>query len=199
MVMAIPVFLPQSRPYLTYASRVRRAGISINRLFCTGVLEGHQGCVNAICFNEDGSLVASGSDDSLVKIWDLQKRKSVVSLRGHISNVFSTAFLPHWNNAKVLSGGNDADIRLFHLEEGTCDVYDVHRKKVLELFFVVFSAGFLKVCSPQGTSLVLISPLVMEPAGHVRETFPVGSIPFSELLWFVGSLRPCVVGWTCHS
>jgi WD40 repeat protein len=45
--------------------------------FCT--LAGNSGGVNAVAFSEDGTRVASGSDDMLVKIWDIATGAEVSS------------------------------------------------------------------------------------------------------------------------
>ena len=54
------------------------------------LLEGHQGCVNSLHFNPSGSLLASGSDDLDIIIWDWKgkKRKLLSYESGHRANVF---------------------------------------------------------------------------------------------------------------
>ena len=51
----------------------------------------HEGCVNAVNFNSTGSLIASGSDDLKIAIWDWVKHPGEPVLAypsGHIGNVF---------------------------------------------------------------------------------------------------------------
>ena len=52
-------------------------------------LDYHDGCVNALHFNRIGTLLASGSDDYQVCIWDYARSNLVLSFdSGHKSNVF---------------------------------------------------------------------------------------------------------------
>ena len=58
-------------------------------------LKGHGGCVNRLAWNKTGSLLASGSDDRRVRIWDRNTLKTRTELvTGHQANVFGVAFSP---------------------------------------------------------------------------------------------------------
>ena len=50
--------------------------------------------VTSVCISPDGSLVAAGSLDTVVRIWDVQTGKLVERLRGHRDSVYSVAFTP---------------------------------------------------------------------------------------------------------
>lgn len=66
----------------------------LSRLEQSHSLEFHQGCVNAVNFNSDGNLIASGSDDFQVAIWDWVRcgQKPVLSYAsGHHGNVFQVS------------------------------------------------------------------------------------------------------------
>lgn len=57
-------------------------------------LEDHDGCVNSLNFSPDGTLLASGSDDLKVVIWDWRIGKSITKVETrHRRNVFQTKFL----------------------------------------------------------------------------------------------------------
>ena len=49
----------------------------------------HTGSITAIAFSENGYLVATGSLDASVKIWDLRKLKCVKTLEGMKTSLFS--------------------------------------------------------------------------------------------------------------
>ena len=62
----------------------------VQRLCLAEKLEFHDGCVNSLNFNEAGSLLASGSDDCNIAVWNWQKssKPKLTYDSGHNSNVF---------------------------------------------------------------------------------------------------------------
>ncbi|XP_022735780.1 WD and tetratricopeptide repeats protein 1-like isoform X8 [Durio zibethinus] len=88
----------------------------IGRLSLERELEGHRGCVNAVAWNSNGSLLISGSDDELINIWSYSGRKLLHSIEtGHSANIFCTKFIPETSDELVVSGAGDAEVRLFNL------------------------------------------------------------------------------------
>lgn len=66
----------------------------VRRLQLKQRLEKHEGCVNALHFNQSGTLLASGSDDLNVVLWDWQRDRShLVFDTGHRANVFQVCTL----------------------------------------------------------------------------------------------------------
>ena len=52
-------------------------------------LKEHEGCVNCINFSSSGQVLASGSDDLQVVMWDWAKGTKLAKLdSGHVANVF---------------------------------------------------------------------------------------------------------------
>ncbi|PIO59041.1 hypothetical protein TELCIR_19508, partial [Teladorsagia circumcincta] len=54
----------------------------------------HETCVNTLRWNRGGTLLASGSDDRRVKVWNLAGECLTVVETGHQANVFAVEFLP---------------------------------------------------------------------------------------------------------
>ena len=81
----------------------------------TRVLEKHAGCVNAVAWNDDASLLLSGSDDLCVCVWGtgagFPLRGSAFT--GHRHNIFSAEFVPgEPNGARCVTVAGDGDVRL---------------------------------------------------------------------------------------
>lgn len=75
-------------------------------------LEGHSSLVEAVAFSPDGRLLASGSDDETVGLWDPRTAAAVRTLEGHPNLVHTIFALPYsldktlqwvtWKTHKVL-------------------------------------------------------------------------------------------------
>lgn len=81
----------------------------LNRLNVEHCLKGHEGCVNCLEWSKDGRVLASGSDDTQVRIWDpfANKCLNVISTR-HIGNIFSVKFIG--DGSLVATGAGDQRI-----------------------------------------------------------------------------------------
>jgi WD40 repeat protein len=67
--------------------------------------------VEALAFSPDNKLLASGSNDTTINVWDLNTGGLVITLRGHIGGIWALAFSP--DGRKLASGSNDRTIRLW--------------------------------------------------------------------------------------
>lgn len=64
----------------------------VQRMALERKLEEHEGCVNCINFSWAGNLLASGSDDLQVVLWDWARGKPVSKFAsGHVANVFQVS------------------------------------------------------------------------------------------------------------
>jgi hypothetical protein len=78
------------------------------------ILSGHQGPIWSVAFAPDGQTLATGSDDTTLRLWDAATGKEKAALSGHGSAVFAVAFA---HSGKFLvSGGGDGTLRLWDME-----------------------------------------------------------------------------------
>jgi WD40 repeat protein len=77
---------------------------------------GHGSSVGSVGFSPDGALLASGSLDGDVKLWQVSDGEELRTLTGHAGPVWSVAFSP--DGALLASGHSDGTIRLWQVSDG---------------------------------------------------------------------------------
>jgi WD40 repeat protein len=110
-------------------------------VYCHSTLEGHTDDIRCLAISPDGQVLASGSNDNTVRLWDLPDGAALKRLRGH-TGVLVTG-LPYWEYRKrsalrtlkghacmvtclaicpegqvLASGGGDHTVRLWSLPGG---------------------------------------------------------------------------------
>jgi WD40 repeat protein len=79
-------------------------------------LTGHTRNVWSVAFSPDGRLLASGSNDNTIKLWEVASGREVRILTGHSGAVFSVAFSP--DGRLLASGSYDTTIKLWEVATG---------------------------------------------------------------------------------
>jgi predicted NACHT family NTPase len=79
-------------------------------------LEAHSSCVRSVAFSPDGLLLASGSYDKTLKLWDPSTGELRQTLKGHSSCVGSVAFTP--DSRLLASGSDDKTVKLWDPSTG---------------------------------------------------------------------------------
>ena len=80
-------------------------------------LKGHQWPVSSVSFSPDGTLLASGSTDTTVKLWAVKNHTNIATLEGHHWETTSLAFSP--DGALLASGSNDDTVKLWDVKNHT--------------------------------------------------------------------------------
>ncbi|KAK4652678.1 HNWD NOD-like receptor pc3 [Podospora pseudocomata] len=107
------LFTQEERKWIT-----SRPMVEDNWNACRQTLEGHRGWVRSVAFSPDSKWVASGLDDSTIKIWEAATGSCTQTLEGHGDGVNSVAFSP--NSKWVASGSTDSTIKIWEAATGSC-------------------------------------------------------------------------------
>ena len=97
------------------------------------VLAGHSGPVRAVSFSGDSKYVATASDDSTVRIWDISTGGEKI-LKGHDADVTAVAFARQ--GMRVASASEDSTVRIWDAADGSkIQTYRNHSGSVRDVVF----------------------------------------------------------------
>jgi WD40 repeat protein len=83
------------------------------------VLKGHADTIDAVAISADGSLIATGSFDKTIKLWDASGKelRTFAGPQGHTGQVLAVAFSPKGD--QLASGGADNNVKLWDVPSNT--------------------------------------------------------------------------------
>lgn len=96
----------------------------------TKVFKGHDNGI--VCIQYDQAIVATGSYDTTIKIWDLESGHEVRTLKGHTNCVRALQF----DESKLISGSMDNTLKVWDWRTGACtNTLRGHQAGVVSLHF----------------------------------------------------------------
>ncbi|MYF91008.1 MAG: T9SS type A sorting domain-containing protein [Gemmatimonadetes bacterium] len=128
------------------------------------ILGEHRRDVTSVAFSPDGTLLASGSEDDTVKLWDVATKTNIATLEGHTDYVYSVAFSP--DGTLLASGSEDDTVKLWGISEWL----------VPRPFWLVIISGD----DQQGTpGAALPNPLIVEVRDRHNNPLPDVQVTFT--------------------
>ncbi|RAH86618.1 NACHT and WD40 domain protein [Aspergillus japonicus CBS 114.51] len=153
---------------------------------CQQVLEGHSGWVCSVAFSPNKPILASGSRDKTIRLWNLEKKEPLREFKRHSGTIFSVAFSP--DGLTLASGSEDKTIRLWNIRTGECQqVLENSASNSACVYLVAFSPNGLTLASGSSDGAIRLwnirdgnNPQVLE--GHSGWVYSVAFSPNESVL-----------------
>jgi WD40 repeat protein len=174
----------------TYAARNSLFSALQSQPHLSAFLTGHEAAVLSVAISPDGRLIASGSRDNTIRLWDVSTRRAVGSpLTGHTDRVYSVAFSP--DGTLLASASKDGTVRLWDMSGAPVgQPLTGHEGAV---WSVAFSPDGQTLASGSTDGTVIVwdvssGEMVMPPlTGHTDEVYTVAFSPDGKLIASAGA------------
>lgn len=124
-------FQPRYRPWKDVYKDRFKVGTNWKYGRCSvRVFRGHTNGI--MCLQFEDNILATGSYDATIKIWDTETGEEIRTLRGHESGIRCLQF----DDTKLISGSMDRSLKVWNWRTGECiSTYTGHRGGVIGLHF----------------------------------------------------------------
>ena len=121
--------------------------------------------ITSVAITYDGRYLASGSDDPVLRVWELKAGQCISIMEGHSDRINSVAISP--DGKYVVSGSNDRALRAWEFKTGQCiSIMEGHSELVNS---VAISSDGKYVVSGSGDHIVRMWELKTGRCIHIME------------------------------
>ncbi|HDS29066.1 MAG TPA: WD40 repeat domain-containing protein, partial [Candidatus Acetothermia bacterium] len=140
-------------------------------------LDDHTDLVRSVAFNPEGTLLASGSKDSTIKVWDVESGEVLATLAGHVGMVRSVLFSP--DGTLLASAGADGAVRFWDVGSWAELLVLAHPDEVNSVAFSPDGALLVTACDDTRVRLwdVAAAEEVLSLSGHAGFVWSVAFSP----------------------
>lgn len=158
--------------------------------------KGHKDSLYAVAVSPDGTLLATGSYDQLIHLWDVATGELQATLDGHSGAVFDLAFSP--DGRLLASASADRTVKLWDVAQR--QRLDTFGQSLQELYTVAFSPDGRNVVAAGGDNRIRLweisasaeegtNPLVYSKFAHQAPIIKLAYSPNGKLLASVAEDR----------
>jgi len=135
-------------------------------------------------FHPDGLILGTGTDDSVVRIWDIKNQQNVVTFEGHEGSITDLAFSE--NGYYLATAAQDASVKLWDLRKlKNFQSYNFQRGVTVDCLDFDYSGNYLAVGGSE------ISIFIAKTLEHIKtlndHKAPVTDVKFSLDSTFLAS------------
>jgi serine/threonine protein kinase len=159
------------------------------------VWRGHQNGVSAVAVSPDGKTVASGSNDPMIRLWDVANGQARTIVHGHPDWIMSLSFSPDGQTLASSSQNTGHD----HATAKLWEVATARERSSLPLPKGTPDEGYVDVAfAPDGQTVAVVGPkgfyFYDVAAGKVRSFFPASDGEPVRCLAFAPDGKTLVTG-----
>ena len=89
-------------------------------LECERTIKGHKMPVLTMDYDRTSTLVATGSTDNVVRVWDIERGYCTHSFKYHRDVIKFLKFHPNPNKMLLFSSSDDSTLKVYNLTNSTC-------------------------------------------------------------------------------
>lgn len=111
---------PNNKDIVTASRNLLLRHWSIETQECVRSIKGHRMPILSMAYDSSSTLVATGSADRVVRVWDIPRGYCTHSFRQHIDIVPYVLFHPDPHRLQLLSASEDSTLKVYDLVESKC-------------------------------------------------------------------------------